>query len=178
MCLVADMLHPAVINCVNVNRKWLKILFQGHGDVFRPSANPLMFSALIGSGYQVTFVVFIVVCFAIIGDLYTEWVHKKIVFNFESSILLYDQARIKGPAGPKHMVLLAEQKNEGSIALIICLVGPFLLIFSLGWSGIFLSLHYGWSGHECDPLIYLILPNLVLPLLIFESKGVTHDHIC
>lgn len=45
---------------------------QVHGDVFRPSANPLMFSALIGSGYQVTFVVFIVVCFAIIGDLYTE----------------------------------------------------------------------------------------------------------
>lgn len=45
---------------------------QVHGDVFRPSANPLMFSALIGSGYQVTFVVFVVICFAIIGDLYTE----------------------------------------------------------------------------------------------------------
>jgi transmembrane 9 superfamily protein 3 len=48
------------------------MVIQVHGDVFRPCANPLMFSALIGSGYQVTFVVFIVVCFAIIGDLYTE----------------------------------------------------------------------------------------------------------
>ena len=45
---------------------------QVHGDVFRPAANPLIFSALIGSGYQIAVVVFIVICFAILGDLYTE----------------------------------------------------------------------------------------------------------
>merc|ERR1712012_124513 len=45
---------------------------QVHGDVFRPASQPLIFSALIGTGYQVSFVVLIVICFAIIGDLYTE----------------------------------------------------------------------------------------------------------
>jgi len=45
---------------------------QVHGDVFRPASQPLVFSALIGTGYQVSFVVLIVICFAIIGDLYTE----------------------------------------------------------------------------------------------------------
>jgi len=45
---------------------------QVHGDVFRPASQPLLFSALIGTGQQITFVVLIVICFAIIGDLYTE----------------------------------------------------------------------------------------------------------
>jgi len=45
---------------------------QVHGDVFRPASQPLLFSALIGTGYQISFVVLIVICFAIIGDLYTE----------------------------------------------------------------------------------------------------------
>jgi len=45
---------------------------QVHGDVFRPASQPLLFSALIGTGHQISFVVLIVICFAIIGDLYTE----------------------------------------------------------------------------------------------------------
>ena len=45
---------------------------QVHGDVFRPASNPLMFSALVGSGYQITVVSVCVIIFAIIGDLYTE----------------------------------------------------------------------------------------------------------
>uniref|UniRef100_A0A8C4R6J5 Transmembrane 9 superfamily member n=1 Tax=Eptatretus burgeri TaxID=7764 RepID=A0A8C4R6J5_EPTBU len=45
---------------------------QVHGDVFRPASNPVMFSALIGSGYQVLFVSFVVIIIAIFGDLYTE----------------------------------------------------------------------------------------------------------
>ena len=43
-----------------------------HGDVFRPASSPLLFSALIGSGYQITVVSVCVILFAIIGDLYTE----------------------------------------------------------------------------------------------------------
>jgi len=45
---------------------------QVHGDVFRPAANPLVFSAFVGTGYQIAVVVFLVICFAILGDLYTE----------------------------------------------------------------------------------------------------------
>lgn len=45
---------------------------QVHGDVFRPASQPLFFSALIGTGYHISFVVLIVICFAIVGDLYTE----------------------------------------------------------------------------------------------------------
>ena len=45
---------------------------QVHGDVFRPASRPLLFSALVGSGYQITLVAVCVILFAIVGDLYTE----------------------------------------------------------------------------------------------------------
>lgn len=43
-----------------------------HGDVFRPPAQNLFFSSLIGTGYQLTTVVLAVIIFAILGELYTE----------------------------------------------------------------------------------------------------------
>lgn len=45
---------------------------QVHGDVFRPPAHPVLFSALIGSGHQIAVVTLCVVIFAILGELYTE----------------------------------------------------------------------------------------------------------
>uniref|UniRef100_A0A915JCR7 Transmembrane 9 superfamily member n=1 Tax=Romanomermis culicivorax TaxID=13658 RepID=A0A915JCR7_ROMCU len=45
---------------------------QVHGDVFRPPAYPMLFSALVGTGYQVATVTFIVILLSIIGELYTE----------------------------------------------------------------------------------------------------------
>ncbi|KAL1139363.1 hypothetical protein AAG570_006347 [Ranatra chinensis] len=45
---------------------------QVHGDVFRPASHPMLFSALIGAGYQITFVTFAVIVIAILGELYTE----------------------------------------------------------------------------------------------------------
>ncbi|CAD5123825.1 DgyrCDS12133 [Dimorphilus gyrociliatus] len=45
---------------------------QVHGDVFRPASRPMLFSALVGVGYQITVVVFCVIVFAIVGELYTE----------------------------------------------------------------------------------------------------------
>lgn len=45
---------------------------QVHGDVFRPPMNNLLFSSLIGTGYQLTTVVLCVITFAILGELYTE----------------------------------------------------------------------------------------------------------
>ncbi|KAJ8927884.1 hypothetical protein NQ314_019628 [Rhamnusium bicolor] len=45
---------------------------QVHGDVFRPASNSLLFSAMIGAGHQLTTVVFSVIVFAILGELYTE----------------------------------------------------------------------------------------------------------
>jgi len=45
---------------------------QVHGDVFRPAASPLLFSALIGTGSQLAVVVLLVILFAILGELYTE----------------------------------------------------------------------------------------------------------
>ncbi|KAL7049215.1 hypothetical protein ACKWTF_003630 [Chironomus riparius] len=43
-----------------------------HGDVFRSSSYPILFTSLIGCGYQLTSVVLCVICFAIMGELYTE----------------------------------------------------------------------------------------------------------
>lgn len=45
---------------------------QVHGDVFRPSSHPLIFSSLIGSGCQIFAVSLIVIIVAMIEDLYTE----------------------------------------------------------------------------------------------------------
>lgn len=45
---------------------------QVHGDVFRAPSHALLFSSLIGAGYQLTAVVLCVITFAILGELYTE----------------------------------------------------------------------------------------------------------
>lgn len=45
---------------------------QVHGDVFRPAFHPMLFSALIGSGYQMAVVTLFVISFTIMGELYTE----------------------------------------------------------------------------------------------------------
>lgn len=45
---------------------------QIHTDVFRPPNHPLLFSALVGTGYQVASASFLVIIAAIIGELYTE----------------------------------------------------------------------------------------------------------
>ena len=45
---------------------------QVHGDVFRPASSPALFSALVGTGYQITTVAFCVIMFAMVGELYTE----------------------------------------------------------------------------------------------------------
>ncbi|CAD7083462.1 unnamed protein product [Hermetia illucens] len=45
---------------------------QVHGDVFRSPSHALFFSALVGTGYQLTSVVLAVIIFAILGELYTE----------------------------------------------------------------------------------------------------------
>lgn len=45
---------------------------QVHGDVFRPAVNPILFSSLIGSGYQIAFVSVCTISIAIVGELYTE----------------------------------------------------------------------------------------------------------
>nr|CAB3267004.1 transmembrane 9 superfamily member 3-like [Phallusia mammillata] len=45
---------------------------QIHGDVFRPAPNPLLFSALVGSGAHVLSAALAVVLIVMVGDLYTE----------------------------------------------------------------------------------------------------------
>ncbi|KAL0280902.1 UNVERIFIED_CONTAM: hypothetical protein PYX00_002059 [Menopon gallinae] len=45
---------------------------QVHGDVFRPPSHSLLFSSLVGAGFQVAVVTFCVILFAIVGELYTE----------------------------------------------------------------------------------------------------------
>ncbi|XP_014788958.1 transmembrane 9 superfamily member 3 [Octopus bimaculoides] len=45
---------------------------QVHGDVFRPASHPMLFSALVGTGYHIGVVATCVISFAILGELYTE----------------------------------------------------------------------------------------------------------
>ncbi|KAL3876183.1 hypothetical protein ACJMK2_034054 [Sinanodonta woodiana] len=45
---------------------------QVHGDVFRPASHPMLFSALIGTGYHIAVVSLSCIIFSMIGELYTE----------------------------------------------------------------------------------------------------------
>ena len=60
---------------------------QVHGDVFRPAASPMLFSALIGTGSQLAVVVLFVVLFAILGELYTERGRAANILSWFSFIL-------------------------------------------------------------------------------------------
>ena len=68
---------------------WKKI----HRDVFRPVSYPIFFSALIGTGYQIVLVAFCVIIFAIVGDLYTEFV-LHLVFYCITQYMLFNITRI------------------------------------------------------------------------------------
>lgn len=59
---------------------------QVHGDVFRPPAYPMAFSILIGTGWHIGIVTFLVICFQIMGDLYTS---RGIVVHYILSRKLY-----------------------------------------------------------------------------------------
>lgn len=63
---------------------------QVHGDVFRPSSHPLIFSSLIGSGCQIFSVSLIVIIVAMVEDLYTEWVieHFVMIVRFRWGLFL------------------------------------------------------------------------------------------
>ena len=54
---------------------------QVHGDVFRPASNPMLFSALIGSGYHISVVALCVITFSMVGELYTELVLISLYLN-------------------------------------------------------------------------------------------------
>ena len=51
--------------------------------MFRPATSPILFSALIGTGYQIAFVATCTVTIAILGELYTE----SVIFNFVYHLL-------------------------------------------------------------------------------------------
>ena len=56
-----------------------RLIVKVHGDVFRPAASPLLFSALVGSGSQLAVVVLLTVLSAIIGELYTGTILKGVI---------------------------------------------------------------------------------------------------
>uniref|UniRef100_A0AC35FB03 Transmembrane 9 superfamily member n=1 Tax=Panagrolaimus sp. PS1159 TaxID=55785 RepID=A0AC35FB03_9BILA len=45
---------------------------QVHGDVFRPPSYPLLFSSIIGTGYHLLSVVFVMIALAIVAEFYTQ----------------------------------------------------------------------------------------------------------
>lgn len=61
---------------------------QVHGDVFRSPSHSLYFSALIGSGYQLTIIAFIDICFAALGGLYANFFNRRGSLLF-TSIFIY-----------------------------------------------------------------------------------------
>jgi hypothetical protein len=62
---------------------------QVHGDVFRSASYPLLFSSLVGTGYQLAVVGFLVIIMSIVGDLYTEYVLCVFIGYLFISIVLY-----------------------------------------------------------------------------------------
>lgn len=112
---------------------------QVHGDVFRPPSNPILFSALIGSGYQIGTVSILCIVITIIFDLYTE---RALLFS--TAIFLYAAASIvNGYAGGS---LYARMKGQLWIKQL--LVGAFFVpaaICSVAFLVNFISIYYGSS---------------------------------
>lgn len=112
---------------------------QVHGDVFRPPSNPILFSALIGSGYQIGTVSILCIVITIIFDLYTE---RALLFS--TAIFLYAAASIvNGYAGGS---LYARMKGQLWIKQLI--VGAFFVpaaICSVAFLVNFISIYYGSS---------------------------------
>lgn len=112
---------------------------QVHGDVFRSPSNPILFSALIGSGYQIGTVSILCIVITIIFDLYTE---RALLFS--TAIFLYAAASIvNGYAGGS---LYARMKGQLWIKQLI--VGAFFVpaaICSVAFLVNFISIYYGSS---------------------------------
>lgn len=112
---------------------------QVHGDVFRSPSNPILFSALIGSGYQIGTVSILCIVITIIFDLYTE---RALLFS--TAIFLYAAASIvNGYAGGS---LYARMKGQLWIKQL--LVGAFFVpaaICSVAFLVNFISIYYGSS---------------------------------
>jgi hypothetical protein len=59
-----------------------------HGDVFRPSRNLVVLSAVVGTGAQLALLVLLVILLAIIGMLYVGYVKKPLMTTWDI-ILIY-----------------------------------------------------------------------------------------
>jgi len=153
---------------------------QVHGDVFRPASQPLLFSALIGTGYQISFVVLIVICFAIIGDLYTERGSL-----LSTAIFVYAAtAPVNGYAGGSLYARMGGKKWIRQMVISAFLL-PFL-VCSTAFFINFIAIYYHASRAipfttmiaVASICIFVILPLTLVGTVLGRNLAGTPDYPC
>lgn len=153
---------------------------QVHGDVFRPASNSIIFSALVGTGYQIASVVFIVICFAIIGDLYTERGSL-----LSTSIFVYAATSpVNGYFGGGLYARMG-----GKIWIRQMLIAAFLLPFMVCGTAFFINfiamyyhasraIPFGTMVAVASICIFVILPLTLVGTVLGRNLSGTPDYPC
>jgi len=153
---------------------------QVHGDVFRPASQPLLFSALIGTGQQISFVVLIVICFAIIGDLYTERGSL-----LSTAIFVYAAtAPVNGYAGGSLYARMGGKKMDQKMVISAFLL-PFM-VCSTAFFINFIAIYYHASRAipfttmlaVASICVFVILPLTLVGTVLGRNLAGSPDYPC
>ncbi len=68
------------MNVIGEDSGWKQV----HGDVFRPPDNLLLFTAIIGTGWQLAFLILGVILYAIAGKVDLYCVHSRSILHLHS----------------------------------------------------------------------------------------------
>jgi len=153
---------------------------QVHGDVFRPPSHPILFSALIGSGYQIATVTILCITITIFGDLYTERASL-----FSTAIFLYALSSIvNGYTGGGLYARMG-----GQLWMKQLIVGAFLvpvIICGVTFLVNFISIYYGSSRSipftvmlsVAAICLFIILPLTAVGTVLGRNISGKTNHPC
>lgn len=153
---------------------------QVHGDVFRPASHAMLFSALIGAGYQVTVVVLSIIIFAILGEPYTERGSMLSIAIFVYAVTspingyagggLY--ARMGGRIWIKQMILSAFM-----LPLIVCGTAFFINFIAMYYHAS-RAIPFGSMVTVTCICIFVILPLTLVGTILGRNLAGTPDAPC
>jgi len=153
---------------------------QVHGDVFRPASNCLIFSAFVGTGYQICSVVFIVICFAIVGDLYTERgsLLSTAIFVYAATSPVNGYfggglySRMGGKLWIRQMLIAAFL-----VPTMVCTTAFFINFIAMGYHAS-RAIPFGTMVAVASICIFVILPLTLVGTVLGRNLAGTPDYPC
>ncbi|CAL8118545.1 unnamed protein product [Orchesella dallaii] len=153
---------------------------QVHGDVFRPAAKPLLFSALLGTGCQLLVVTVAVILFTILGELYTErgslLSTAIFVYAATSPINGYFGASIYAQMGGKRWI----RQMLCSVALLPAVVcgTSFCINFIAMYYHASRAIPFGSMVAVACIVLFVVLPLTLVGTVLGRNLGGQADYPC